>query len=280
MTDNRVQVVRPDTAQDFLSQCESVLLKNPDLNHNIVQIVSLLQRHNHYYEKPYWFGIAESAGRVLGAAIYAEPDGLVLSTLPIIAVTPILQAFLVDMPFPPRIVGSPMCIGEALNYLRKLPDTRVRVSTTLSIGRLDRVARPTTLASGWLRQGNQSDLSLLWKWGREYSKERPALVEVGAFYEKKLEDGDLYFWVAGEPVVAITVSGRTMSGVRISSVYTATNHRDLGYASAAVSALCDLLLKRGHTFVVLTWRDDELCGNLYKNIGFYEIGKQQCLTNS
>ena len=276
--DGKPTLVSHRSAADFLVRSSEFLYRHPALNHNILQIAQVLQHPNEYYAPPHWFGSLENRGDVLGVGIYADPDGLVLSMMPKGTVQYLLRSLHESIPQVRRIIGHPACVLEAAAWLDKNSGTKMRESTTWVIGRLDNVSKPRPMATGRLRKAEHSDATLAKSWGSIYGTERPSFLDIGSFYERKVRSGDLYLWEDGEPKVAITLSGASPNGVRISSVFTEPKHRHSGYASTAVATMCSNLLAAGHGFVVLTWRRDDSTVAFYQRLGFCAVGIHQSLT--
>jgi GNAT superfamily N-acetyltransferase len=276
----QTNIVVLSNASELLARCTNALLSFPDKNHSIIQIATVLLQENPYYNGPYWFCSIEERNEVVGAALYAAPDGLVFSEMPSSAVKKLIEVFLQSMPVPARLIGTPACIDEASASLRAFANARLEKSNILIVGRLDDVIFPKQLSPGHLRRGTTADIEVVREWGRMYGSERPSFLNVSEYFQKKLRSGDLYFWEDGEPVVAMTVSGRSGIGARISSVFTAPQYRHAGYASTAVAMMCKKLLSAGHHFVILTWQQNDKSKILYERIGFYAVDKQMCLLNS
>ncbi len=268
---NALRVACHDNAKQLLERCEARLLASAGVNHNILQIADVLTASNEYHTPPYWFCSVETNHSVLGCALHAAPDGLVISDLPFSAIDPLYRAIVENHLIPNRIVGSPEFSRKLAEKLGCSSGLSVKLSGSWTVGRLDEVGI-IQRQQGKLRQGSSKDQELVAEWGRRYGEERPAFLAVDQFMLKKLKHGDLFFWDLNGPRTMITISGRTAHGVRLSSVYTPTEFRARGYATSAVAGLSELLLARGHQFVVLDWRSGDPVARVYGRVGFREIG--------
>ena len=255
---NSLHVACHDNAKQLLQRCETRLLASAGVNHNILQIADVLTKSNEYHTPPYWFCSVETKRTVLGCALHAALDPLYRA---------ITDANLV----PNRIVGAPDFSRQLAERLGNSSGLSVNLSGSWTVGRLDKVGT-IQRQHGQLRQGSSKDQDLVAEWGLRYGEERPAFLAVDQFMLKKLRHGDLFFWDLEGPRTMITISGRTAHGVRLSSVYTPNEFRARGYATSAVAGLSELLLARGHQFVVLDWRSGDPVARVYGRVGFREIG--------
>lgn len=262
-------------AAAFLNRCRSSDLYGAAINHNIAQIATILNSGEYTYKPPFWFCTVEVKSNVIGAAIYAIPDGLVISDMPSAALRTLLDKFSAEFPSPIRVIGEPEAAKFIATYMESSTGTLLLQSTGWFVGKLDCLNTPRLHAPGVLRVATESDLDLVTQWGRDYGKEKPAFVDIPEFMTSKLNSGELYIWEDEVPTTIITVSGRTESGVRISSVYTPPRHRGFGYASSTVAKMCENLLRSGHRYIVITWRIGDPIGKMYQRLGFRIIGSQQ-----
>ncbi len=274
-----MQVISHDNAESLLERCRSTLLTSPILNHNVIQIASILCGDNDFYQPPFWFCTVEDNGRVLGAAVYAAPDGLVLSEMPEEAMKLLCQRLVEEVPCPERVIGEPRLTQQAASQLAEMSGLYPTLSTEWHVAHLTSVRHPIRRSSGDLRIGKNADKDLVARWGKEYGREKPSFLDVSDYMVKKLQNGDLYIWEDDYPTTIVTVSGRSDDGVRISSVFTPPRHRNLGYASSAVATLSESLLSAGHQFVVLTWRVGDPVGRIYEKLGFEVVGTQMSYVN-
>lgn len=268
-----MNIVQHDNVEALLVRCEAHLLDKPDINHNILQILSVLLGDNDYHRPPYLFCSVEEHGKVIGCALHVLPDGLIVTDLPATAVGPLCNAVVENIPIPKRVIGPSVFAKELAHQLGHCADLKPTLSGDWVVARLNEVAVIKDHA-GRLWHGTDADRITVADWGRQYGKEKPAFLDVSEFMLKKLDNGDLYFWGDDEPRSMMTVSGRSSHGVRISSVYTPPANRSEGNATAAVAALCQRLLDSGHRFVVLDWLVGDKASAIYMTVGFYRVGRR------
>jgi GNAT superfamily N-acetyltransferase len=274
-----MQIVEHDNAEALLERCQDALLSDPACNHHIIQTATVLCGPNDFYRPPYWFCTVEVRGEVKGAALYAAPDGLVLSDMPSSAMAELYERLVEKVPAPVRVFGRPDLTNIIAEILADRSGFQPVLSTSWHVGRLDSVIKPEKLPPGELRQADTQDAGLVETWGGLYQKEKPSFLNISRYLLKKLVLGDLYLWDSDGPKTMITISGRTENGVRISSVFTPKEHRGSGFASASVAEISQQLLRSGHGFVLVNWRVGDDVGNLYSRLGFQEVGIQQSYIN-
>jgi len=85
-------------------------------------------------------------------------------------------------------------------------------------------------------------------------------------------DRALFLWHDGQPVSMAGYNGPTPNGMRISYVYTPSELRGRGYASAATAAVSQTLLDAGRRFCFLyTDRRNPTSNRIYQRIGYQPV---------
>lgn len=260
-----------ENADELLAECYEVLRVEPDLNHDVLQILTDISRQSDFLAPPYHFFLIRRDKQVLGCGVNLSPDGLVLSNLPAEAAPLVVEAILRCKIKVKRLAGPPKIAGIVTECLSKRFEYHVSESVRWTMGRLDSPRQPLSSLRGTVRRASSTDAPLIDSWAREYSKERPAFLDILNFMRLKLAEGDLFLWDDKGPRSLATVSGRTQLGARLSSVFTPAKFRGQGYASGIVSELCAHLLKSGHEFVLLTWRSGADEARIYKRLGFVRV---------
>lgn len=92
--------------------------------------------------------------------------------------------------------------------------------------------------------------------------------------EGMIEAGNLHLWfIDNQPVSMANIGYRSTRHARINAVYTSTGSRKQGYASALVAELCSLIKLECLEPMLYTDLGNFNSLNLFKNIGFVEMGK-------
>ncbi|MDH4048234.1 MAG: GNAT family N-acetyltransferase [Gammaproteobacteria bacterium] len=267
-----MRICRFDDAQGFLEQTREWLLKDELSNSTMLSVVRLLIQDEHPFDTPSYLASVENEGQIVGCAVYAPPDPLILSDMPAEAV-PLLAA---DMAT--AYANLPAVTGKATE-VDSFAEHWAQQTATPSVSRihwrwyvLERVRSPLRAVPGALRLASSSDLELVRKWARQFAREIGTSVDVVAFFERRIESDSLYIWDDGAPRSIVAVSGVTPNSIRISGVFTAPELRRKGYASATVASVSRLMLDAGHKFCLLfTEASDPSANRLYRNIGYRPI---------
>lgn len=91
----------------------------------------------------------------------------------------------------------------------------------------------------------------------------------GPACNRQLSRGGLWLWVNQQPVAMAGSAQPTPHGIRISRVYTPSEHRRRGYATALVAQLSQHLLDSGRQFCFLfTDLANPTSNSIYRKIGY------------
>lgn len=91
--------------------------------------------------------------------------------------------------------------------------------------------------------------------------------------QKSIHSGRLYVWeVDGEMVSMAAITHRAAREACINSVYTPSEQRKQGYASALVAELCEMILQDGLVPMLYADASNPVSNKVYRNIGFEPCG--------
>lgn len=242
--------------------------------YNSLLAVSMdIEADNGVLSEPMWFASALEGDELVGCALHARPDGLLLSEMPESAVSPMAARFLRDVSAPTRIIGPPEVSAATVRIVNESIGTNVKTEHSWSILEVTRQLLRNRHQNTSVILCSQSDESFVAAWGKQYDAESPSnVVNVQEFLLRKLRSGNLYKIENDGPKCIASVSGSTNTGIRISAVYTPPEFRRLGYANALVGALAQRLLKDGFHFVTLSVSDAARSAIDYRKLGFQHIG--------
>lgn len=269
-----VKVISTRNGEDFLGRAKDWLNLNESDNNTILSIAGQAGSHHSMLRPPFWFGLAETSQGFCGAAVFAAPDGLVLSEMQLAHVPPLLQSLLsaritptrIYAPAAPAETASSLLFDETGQSWYQRTQWVSFVTTTL--------VQPPDPELGYLRRATQSDTDLVEKFGHAYALERPSIVDVAAYFLNKIRTNELFLWVGAEDhdvKTLVAISGSTDNVIRIAGVFTSTEHRCLGHASAAVATVTNALLEANYRTVTLVIdRQDARSRHLYENLGYIE----------
>jgi hypothetical protein len=270
-------VVEHESADAFLAKCATWLSKNEGLNHGLLSLADALRSNRYIHQPPFYFCHIANRNKLIGCAIFAEPDGLVLSEMDSDA-SEALFSFLHDkISIPSRIFGPIELAIRLAEIFAKASNLACELTSRWRVHRLDNLCAQEYRVSGQLMLGTMDDQRLVSSWGRKYDEEKPANVNIEKFLLRKLEDRLLYFWTDGEPKALATLSGTICKGPRISAVYTPRSLRGNGYAFALAHKLSEQYLGSGSSYITLNTEVGDPVERMYAKIGYRVVGEKACI---
>ena len=222
-------------------------------------------------EEPF-FATVERDGRVVGCALRTPPHKPLLTRMPRAAARPLVEALAERFQELPAVLG-PEDLAEAVarewSGRRGVPWHR---GMPQRIYRLDAVTPPRGVP-GRLRLAGDTDLTLVHRWGESFAAELGSAFRTTS--ERRagfIRDGLLYLWEDRVPVCMAVTLGHTARGVRIGYVYTPSEARRRGYASALVAAVSQRMLDSGRSFCVLyTDLTNPTSNAIYRRVGYRPV---------
>jgi ribosomal protein S18 acetylase RimI-like enzyme len=258
--------------QLYLDHCKEWLLRDELRNSTMLSVLQLLAQDGHPFDTPFYLASVVDHHDIVGCAVRAPPDPLILSDMPLDAMPLLVEDVAKVYESLPTITG----MDDEVETFARSWEERCGLSHGAKIHwrwyAVDHVVMPTDPVPGRLRLASKVDLDLVRDWAPRFAEEIDTAVDVAAFYERRLETDSLYLWDDRVPRTVVAVSGITPNSIRISGVYTVPECRRRGYASAAVAGVSKLMLDAGHRFCVLfTETSDPSANRLYRSIGYKPI---------
>ena len=268
-----MRIHRYTDPQLFLDHSQEWLVKDELKNSAMLAVARLLVTNLHPFERPYYMAVIESDDGIIGCAVRSPPDSLLLAEVPASAIA-LLAADVATVyeKLPGVTAMENVARAFAEHWQRRRGDS-------WSINHwdwyaLEQVVPPENRAPGALRLAESSDLEFVRSCAPNFARETDTLVDVAAFYERRVSSASLYIWENEGPCSLVAASGITPNSIRISGVYTTPDNRLNGYASAAVAEVSQLMLDRDHKFCVLfADRSDPHANSMYQKIGYHPIFK-------
>lgn len=268
------RIVRHESAAEFLEHCGEWLAEREDVHNGVLSLAHALGSGKHIHAPPFVFVHVESKNEISGCAVYAEPDGITLSEMPVSATNSLFDEILLDIREPSRIHGPTAPAHQLALYYAEVTKTIPALHSEWNVFRLDEPPTGCRLTDGAVRLASQDDARIVAAWGKMYDAEKPANVNIEKFLRRKLADGLLYFWVDREPKALLTLSGVDCSGNRISSVFTPVQFRGKGYATSLVYETSINLLAAGKAFITLNTEIGDPAEHIYEKLGYKIVGKR------
>ncbi len=237
----------------------------------MLAVVRLIVTGDHPFDPPFYFASIETDTDIVGCAVRAPPDSLLLADVPIDAIPLLTTDIATVYDDLPSVTGMET---DARAFSRRWLTQRGESMDTIrwSWYSLKNVIQPKSPAPGQLRLADASDLELVRDWAPRFANETNTLFNVIGFYERRVRSGSLYLWVDEEPKSMVAVSATTPNSIRVSGVYTGREFRRNGYASTAVATVSQLMLDDGHKFCGLFADKSDLYANsMYQALGFEPV---------
>lgn len=269
-----MQVRRFDNIQEFWHHAQDYLLQH-EAEHNLLLGIShSLLHYPERYPNPPYLAIAQTNNQILAAAICTPPYKLVLSKAQDLQAVGAIAQDLHSLPQQlPGVSGLVAEVEAFLQAWQTLTGQSYRLITEMRIHSLTHVESVAT-ASGYLRLASQGDRPFLLDWFAAFASEVGEIVNLDA--ERAVENGlkrqSIYLWEDGIPVSWASGSQSLPAAARIGPVYTPSEYRRKGYATACVAALSQQLLERGcDRCYLFTDLANPTSNHIYREIGYHPI---------
>jgi uncharacterized protein len=240
-------VNRHSDARAFLSRAEQWLMTK-EIEHGVVlQSARQASANDAHYERPMYWATIEEEGRLVGCAYRTPPYKVGITALPDAAIAPLVGDLAATYAGP---IGGFSGPDPAVSELARAWVSRRGGSWTLNTsGRLlsfESVSATSGSGSaGTLRLASAGDAALAQSWGAAASIDSGIAALDGNLCMQLLGAKLLYFWADDQPRCMIGLLRETRDSVAVGIVYTPAAFRGQGHATAAMTALNQLLDERG-----------------------------------
>jgi uncharacterized protein len=270
-----MELRRFDAVADFLDIAEPFLVEREAEHNLMLGVASSLTEAPEAYSGPPYLAAVTDAGRVVAAGIRTPPFRLVLSE--------------VDDPRAIGLLAEDSLADELPGVLGPVEQVRAFVDARAALGgqpaalemseRIYRLTEVQTIPSisGRARPAALGDRDLVIAWLEAFRREAfgeadPVSVVADADRWLARRGRSLHLWEDGDVVSLAGTGGRTPNGIRIGPVYTPTDVRRRGYASALVAAISQEALDAGCRFCFLfTDLDNPTANHIYQTIGYAPV---------
>ena len=237
-------------------------------------IVDTLVSRPETYPKAYLWTVNDG-GQIVGASWMTPPHPIGLSEMPEQALNLLVEEAAHISDRPKSIVGPKT---QSDLFARKWTDRhRLTIKSTMEqrIYQITEVKMPFSVL-GQMRVVDEGDHVLLEEWSIAFIRDcglSDSTDTASEYAARAIKSKSRYLWTLdGKPVSMAGASGSTPSGIRINWVYTPTELRGHGYASAVVAALSQKMLSEGRRFCFLyTDLANPTSNSIYQKLGYLPV---------
>ncbi|MEL6699776.1 MAG: GNAT family N-acetyltransferase [Bacteroidota bacterium] len=263
-----------ETAVDFLADCHAFLALHEAENNLILGLAGTLSRDPHYYgpQDPLFLTVHHPSGCV-AAILQTPPRNLILyvDSAHISYAIPLLIQHLWTNQIPvPGVHGPKAAIELFVEEWTQLTSQTAKIQFHEMVYKLENVQAVPTVP-GKMRQAESRDLDFLTDWIGAFAAQaldEMSEEEARKNAERKIREGVLYLWEDEVPVTMAGWTRPTQHGVTIAYVYTPTEFRRRGYATACVAALSQKLLADYDFCALFTDLNNPTSNSIYQKIGY------------
>nr|WP_290223512.1 GNAT family N-acetyltransferase [Trichocoleus desertorum] len=269
-----MQLQRFQDAKQFYQRSQDYLLSHEAHNSLLFAIASMLLHHPDRYPFPPYLAIVEDEDQVVAVAMRTPPRKLVLSKMADLQAAELIAQDVLQhqksLPGVLSLVAEAQAFVSAWEALTQQPH---KVALDLRVHQLQSV-QPVTKAAGYLRQATERDRDLLVQWNHDFMLEAFGALEEDPekMAERQIHRGVAYLWQDQVPVSMACARPSTPKGATIGPVYTPSEYRGKGYATACVAALSQQLLDQGcHSCFLFTDLANPTSNHIYQKIGYRPV---------
>lgn len=277
-----MKLVRHSDAKAFRERVDAFLLRNEVMHNVIIGITSRLIHQGEIYDEVFLAHVENDAGEIVATTMRTVPHGAILSEIKDKTVIPMLvDAYANDFDILPGVEGVGDDSSQFAELWKQGCGQDYRISMEMGQYRLDEVIQPENI-SGEARFADKDDFEMLVDWLIKFSADtgmdsnysrKYAEENITRKLEKPILGGIRIQVDDGQPVSMAAATRQSVNGGNVSLVYTPSEFRGRGYASAITAHVSQAILDTGKTFCSLTTDMSNPTSNkIYQAIGYKFIG--------
>jgi uncharacterized protein len=274
----KMEIINPKDASSFLKICQKALEENEVNSNLILGISETLSKNNYAYgtDEPF-YSIATSNNEISLIGLMTPPRNLLIyehKNLNINVIELFANNLFSKYMKIPGITGESTVTKSFLEEWIKISPCDYKIGKNLRIYKLTKVSsynRP----DGIFRCAEINDTEIITNYVNKFSVEinEPITIEnAKEVTENSIANKEIFIW-ENRDIVSIARKQRpTKHGMAIGYVYTPTEHRGNGYATALVAELSQNILDSGKMFCTLyTDLSNPTSNSIYQKIGYNPI---------
>ena len=265
-----VRVVVTSDRQEFAEHAGVLLARRP-VEHNVLATVVGALESGESTSAPLfaWVEAGES-GEVSAAALRTPPRRLLASTMSAEAADALMAKLLEVDPELPGVNGPEPAASHLAGAWRRCTGGIVEPRMSQRIYRLAHVDEPRQRPAGHPRLADPSDRDLLVRWMGAFSAELgDPRADAERAVDRRLREGRLFLWDDGRVVSMVGTFPPVAGVVRLGPVYTPSEERRRGYATALVAEVSRRALAAGASRCML-YADlaNPISNSIYQAVGY------------
>lgn len=266
-----MDVIRHATAASFLEVATGFLIEAEAENGLMLGLAGDMPEPLEPADAPPRLTTVADGDRVVGCSLVTPPGRAVVSRGPDEALHRLARSAAEQDPDLPGVVGTREAALTFTKHWERLTGRAHTLAMEQGIYRLDPEDLNVPEAPGRMRVAAAEDVELLVTWAAAFQAEAASgdTSDQRAVVERRVGEGSIFVWEDGGPVSMAGVSGPTPSGIRVNLVYTPSERRGRGYASALVGCVSALMFERGRSFCMLyTDLGNPTSNKIYRHLGY------------
>ncbi|MEO7672272.1 MAG: GNAT family N-acetyltransferase [Longimicrobiales bacterium] len=261
-------------AAAFLQHAGDWMLTHEAEHNLLIGLVQQLVAGTALFDPPFYLATVEKDGAIVGCAFRTPPYKLGLTRMPSDAVPALVKSVASAYNSLNAVMGDETASSQFAHRWSKRSGSQAVRGMVHRIYELHAVTPPSRMPLGVMRLATTRDTPLVARWIDAFSEESGVhTANSEGLARARIKQSALYLWeVVGVSVSMAAWSGETPHGRRVGYVYTPTEHRARGYATALVAQLSTKILEDGCRFCFLyTDLANPTSNSIYQQIGYQPI---------
>jgi predicted GNAT family acetyltransferase len=280
-----MELVRFADPAAYYQHAQAFLLAHEAQHCLPIGICTTLMAQPEYAREPPYLAVVQHGDHVVAAALRTPPHNVVLSLIADEILPQAVELLARDLNETydtlPGVIGPSNFSRAFAEHWHTVTGQAYRLGTQERVYQLEHV-RQVTGVSGSMRRAADADRALLAGYFDAFVREAipnatrsedPPEAWADQALAAPAQLRGVYLWENGEVVSLAGYSGPTPHGMRIGPVYTPTEQRGKGFASALTASVSQMLLDGGRRSVFLfTNLANPTSNHIYRQIGYEPVG--------
>lgn len=275
-----MKIIKHISIEDFLAKSEELLLAKESFHNLILGLAYALRDKKMEPSKPLFYSI-ERDGKIVASALRSNHDRpFIITEMSSELIDLLINDLAANRIELAAVVGEEKSATYLKDLWTSLNNLNFKINIHLGVYECFDVIFPKEIP-GKLREATINDEVILKKYITGFCldcfPDQPIVNEnIEKLMNRHLENRSLFILENSKnEIVSMAANTRsTLNGGTVSLVYTPDELRGMGYGSATVALLSDMIMKNGKKFVSLfTDLTNPTSNSIYQKIGYKKIGQ-------